>query len=96
MTLNSCHPHNLFTDTIYMSQTKPTHTRMQVRIPSEVHTALLAACEESDRSLNGEIVNLRSTFKGKRARQLSGDRISIANLHEQPRERQLAAQQPSK
>ncbi|GEM_PF-6368031 len=69
---------------------------MQVRIPSEVHTALLAACEESDRSLNGEIVNLRSTFKGKRARQLSGDRISIANLHEQPRERQLAAQQPSK
>ncbi|WP_431509889.1 Arc family DNA-binding protein [Variovorax sp. DAIF25] len=40
---------------------------MQLRLPVDVHTALVAASEEMDRSLNGEIVSrLRATLKDKR------------------------------
>jgi hypothetical protein len=69
---------------------------MQVRLPADLHLQMQEASVASDRSLNGEIVNrLRSTFKGKRVRQPSGDPLST-DIMASPRERQLAAQQPGK
>ena len=80
-----------------MSQQPMDPIRIQLRLPIDLHAQLQEATIANDRSLNGEILNrLRSTFKGKRVQQPRGDCISTDNVAQPPRERQLAAQQPSK
>jgi len=70
-----------------------------LRLPPDLHSSLHETAKESERTFNAEILHrLRSTLKGKRTRQPSGDRTptDIVTEQEKNRERQLALQQPGK
>lgn len=80
-----------------MKTTNKDAGQLKLRLPDGLKEALRVEAVANERSLNGEIVNrLRSTFKGKRVQQPSGDHLSTATLEERSDERQLAAKQPDK